>query len=136
MFYLAWEVGKIWICPCGEKGNVVSINEFKYGQAWKIWPSPLSLSLRSTFNDTYFGMKFWVPVKLFYIALFPQYCNAIILYIFDILILNGFTLRFQMIKKNFSTAQPSQTYDSYDLPVEQLIKLEPSYIKKWLFILK
>ena len=33
MFYLAWEVGKIWICPCGEKGNVVSINEFKYGQA-------------------------------------------------------------------------------------------------------
>ena len=27
------------------------INEFKYGQAWKIWPSPLSLSLYSTFKE-------------------------------------------------------------------------------------
>ena len=27
------------------------INEFKSGQTWKIWPSPLSLSLYSTFND-------------------------------------------------------------------------------------
>ena len=26
------------------------INEFKYGQTWKIWPSPLSLSLYSTFQ--------------------------------------------------------------------------------------
>ena len=26
------------------------INEFKYGQTWKIWPSPLSLSLYSTFT--------------------------------------------------------------------------------------
>ena len=26
------------------------INEFKYGQTWKIWPSQLSLSLYSTFN--------------------------------------------------------------------------------------
>ena len=26
------------------------INEFKYGQTWKIWPSPLSLSLNSTFK--------------------------------------------------------------------------------------
>ena len=26
------------------------INEFKYGQTWKIWPSPLSLSLYSTFK--------------------------------------------------------------------------------------
>ena len=25
-------------------------NEFKYGQTWKIWPSPLSLSLYSTFE--------------------------------------------------------------------------------------
>ena len=27
------------------------INEFKYGQTWKIWPSPLSLSLYSTFKN-------------------------------------------------------------------------------------
>ena len=26
------------------------INEFKYGQTWNIWPSPLSLSLYSTFE--------------------------------------------------------------------------------------
>ena len=26
------------------------INELKYGQTWKIWPSPLSLSLYSTFK--------------------------------------------------------------------------------------
>ena len=53
--------------------------------------------------------NFEYQVKLFYIVLFPQYRNAIILYIFDILILNGFTLRFQMIKIIFFTAQPSQT---------------------------
>ena len=29
------------------------INEFKYGQTWKIWPSPLSLSLYSTFKEFY-----------------------------------------------------------------------------------
>ena len=40
--YLAREVGK---CSCWEKGNFIMINEFKYGQTWKIWPSPLSLSL-------------------------------------------------------------------------------------------
>ena len=26
------------------------INEFRYGQTWKIWPPPLSLSLYSTFK--------------------------------------------------------------------------------------
>ena len=26
------------------------INEFKYGQTWKIWPSTISLSLYSTFK--------------------------------------------------------------------------------------
>ena len=26
------------------------INQFKYGQTWKIWPSPFSLSLYITFN--------------------------------------------------------------------------------------
>ena len=40
--------GEIWTCSCWEKGNFIIINEFKYGQTWKIWPSPLSLSLYST----------------------------------------------------------------------------------------
>ena len=50
MFYLAKEVGKIWRCSCWGKGSFIMINEFKYGQTWKTWPSPLSLSLYSTFN--------------------------------------------------------------------------------------
>ena len=41
---------KIWTCSCREKGNFIMINEFKYGQTWKIWPSPLSLSFYSTFK--------------------------------------------------------------------------------------
>ena len=53
MIYMAREVGKIWRCSRWEKGNFIMINEFKYGQTWKIWPSPLSLSLYSTFNYFY-----------------------------------------------------------------------------------
>ena len=30
------------------------INEFKYGQIWKIWPSPFSLSLYSISDRHYF----------------------------------------------------------------------------------
>ena len=30
------------------------INEFRSGQTWKIWPSPLSLSLYSTFNKFHY----------------------------------------------------------------------------------
>ena len=52
MFYLAREVGKIWTCSCWEEGIFIMINEFKYGQTWKIWPSVLSLSLYSTFNNS------------------------------------------------------------------------------------
>ena len=43
-------VGKVWRCSYWEKGNFVMISDFKYGQTWKIWPSPLSLSLYSTFK--------------------------------------------------------------------------------------
>ena len=49
MFYLVKEEGKIWTCSCWEKGDFIVINEFKYGQTRKIWPSPLRLSLYSTF---------------------------------------------------------------------------------------
>ena len=47
MFYLVREVWKI--CSCWEKGNFIMNGEFKYGQTWKIWPFPLSLSLCSAF---------------------------------------------------------------------------------------
>ena len=50
MFYLAKEVGKIWSCSYWEKGNFIMINEFKYCQMWKMWRTPLSLLLYSTFN--------------------------------------------------------------------------------------
>ena len=33
------------------------INEFKYGQTWKIWPFQLSLSLYSTFTVWYLENK-------------------------------------------------------------------------------
>ena len=34
----------------------VMINEFKYGQTWKIWPSPHSLSLYNPFNKIGFNV--------------------------------------------------------------------------------
>ena len=33
-----------------KKANFIMIDEFRYGQTWKIWPSALSLSLYSTFK--------------------------------------------------------------------------------------
>ena len=40
------------------KGNFIMINEFRYGQTWKIWLSPLSLSLYRTFKcKTYLNSK-------------------------------------------------------------------------------
>ena len=52
---------KIWSCSCWEKGNFIMINEFKCGQTWKIWPSPLSLSLYNPFKD--FAI-FWIKKGL------------------------------------------------------------------------
>ena len=51
MVHLAKEVGKIWRYSCWEKGTYILISEFKYGQPWIIWPSPLSLSLYSIFKE-------------------------------------------------------------------------------------
>ena len=42
--------GKIWTCSCWEKGNFIMIIVFKYGQTWKVWLSPLSLSLYNPFK--------------------------------------------------------------------------------------
>ena len=50
LFHLAREVGKNWRCSRWENDNFTMISEFKYGQTWKIWPFPLSLSFYSTFK--------------------------------------------------------------------------------------
>ena len=49
MFYLLRQLRRI-SSFCWEKGNFIMINEFKYGETWKIWPSPLSFSHYSTFK--------------------------------------------------------------------------------------
>ena len=41
------------------KGNFIMINKFRYGQIWKIWPSPISLSLYSTFNPIGHSPQIW-----------------------------------------------------------------------------
>ena len=43
------------------------INKFRYGQTWKIWPSPFSLSLYSTFNcdRKYFCLWTFFVIKYF-----------------------------------------------------------------------
>ena len=38
----------LWRLSCWEKSNFIFVYEFKYGQAWKIWPSPLRLSRYNT----------------------------------------------------------------------------------------
>ena len=62
---LVREVGKIWRYFRWEKGNFILIYEFKYGHTWNIWPSPLSLSLYSTFKNK--NLRYAVyPVDLIY----------------------------------------------------------------------
>ena len=42
---------------CWEKDNFIMINEFKYRQTWKIWPSSISLSLYTVpLTDTWIGI--------------------------------------------------------------------------------
>ena len=65
---LGKRIGKIWTCSGWEKGNFIMINEFKYGRTWKIWPSPLSLSLNSTFNTyskTFLSKKSFLKCRFF-----------------------------------------------------------------------
>ena len=58
MFYLVREVGKFGHVLVEKKGNCRMINEFKYGETWKICPSPLSLSLYSIFKVYISDMTF------------------------------------------------------------------------------
>ena len=53
LFYLTRKVEIIWICSCWEKSNFFMVDEFKYGQIWKMWRSTLSLLLCSTFKALY-----------------------------------------------------------------------------------
>ena len=55
IFHLGREEEKIWRCFCQEKCNFIMISEFKYGQTWKIWPSPLSLSIYSTIKYSFYS---------------------------------------------------------------------------------
>ena len=64
IFYLAGEVGKIWRCSCWEKGNFITINEFKCGQVWKNLLSPLNLSLYSTFKQGNLPLNKNVPLVI------------------------------------------------------------------------
>ena len=67
MIYMAREVWKIWRRSCWEKGTLVMIYELKYGQTWKIWPFPLSLSLYSTFKNKFFLMPLSCEIwEIFY----------------------------------------------------------------------
>ena len=46
------------------KGNFIMINELRYGQTWKVWPSPFSLSLYSTFKTCTFCILYiWCSLK-------------------------------------------------------------------------
>ena len=79
MFYLAREVGKNWWCSCWKKGNFIMINEFKYGQTWETWPSPLILSLYSTFKDWVSHTGVWNQLHktLISFILFPWFLSFI-----------------------------------------------------------
>ena len=78
MFYLVREVGKVghvlaekWLI-CWEMINFTMINEFKYGQTWKILPSPLNLSLYNPFKFKIAGQTF-NSLKQF---LFSEFVNG------------------------------------------------------------
>ena len=78
MFYLAREMGKFGNVPAERKvANFIMINEFKYGQIWKVWPSPLSLWLYSTFKTflhNFAFLKFFV-MNSYQKILYPYYAQ-------------------------------------------------------------
>ena len=47
---LGEESGKTWTCFCGEKSNFIMINEFNYGQIWKICSGLSLLILKDLWN--------------------------------------------------------------------------------------
>ena len=57
MFYLAREVGKFGHVIAEKKGNFEMINEFRCGQTWKFWPSPLSFHFTVTLKTEYVNIR-------------------------------------------------------------------------------
>ena len=78
MFFLAREVGKFGCVLLEKKGNFIVINEFKYGQTWKIWPSLYS-TLKFALIQSLLGMPVaWLSL-IFICAtcLFQSRCSSI-----------------------------------------------------------
>ena len=67
-------------CSCSEKSNFIMINKFKYVQTWKIWPSPLSLSLYNPFKYLHLESPPWSqhPVKCGSGDIMVLVCNKIL----------------------------------------------------------
>ena len=57
--------GKIWTCSCWEKGNFIMINEFKYGQTWKIGHLHLVYHFTIPLKTIYFGACLFVAASCF-----------------------------------------------------------------------
>ena len=78
MFYLAREMGKFGhVLAERQVANFIMINEVKYGQIWKVWPSPLSLWLYSTFKTflhNFAFFKFFIMSSYLKI-LYPYYAQ-------------------------------------------------------------
>ena len=91
-FYLAArEVGKFGHVFAEKKVTFdLMINEFKYGQTWKTWPSPLSLSLYNACKFIFFDpvshkFSFLISVgKLYYLTMKHQKINVSQIFLFPI----------------------------------------------------
>ena len=100
MFYSAREVRKFGHVLVEKKGaNFIMINEFKYSQIWKIWPSPLSLWLYSTFKTFLHNLSFFIffVMNSYLKILYPYYAQ----------IMPGIKLLYEMkhilFNKNYKT---------------------------------
>ena len=66
------------------------INEFEYGQTWKIWPFPLSLSFYNAFKSIIFDLvshkiSLLISVrKLYYLIMKHQKINVSQIFLFPI----------------------------------------------------
>lgn len=68
VFHLVRELGKS-RCFCQEKGNFMLIYEFRYARTWKIWSSPLSLSLYNSFEKDLQDQVFLIKMATFWTSL-------------------------------------------------------------------
>ena len=59
-------------CSCWEKGNFILVSEFRYGQTWQFWPSPLSSSIYSTFKEQFSHKTPIERLPLYKRGIFPE----------------------------------------------------------------